>query len=55
MIIGKLQKTKEFLCEPAAAAVLFPDLNINIRDLSDNRKFWKTNKSYFTNKGLIFK
>ena len=26
--------------------------NSNIRDLSDNRKFWKTIKPYFTNKGL---
>ena len=26
--------------------------NLNIRDLSDNRKFWKTIKPYFTNKGL---
>ena len=26
--------------------------NLNIRDLSDNRKFWKTVKPYFSNKGL---
>ena len=26
--------------------------NLNIRDLSDNRKFWKTIKPYFTNKGV---
>ena len=26
--------------------------NLNIRDLSDNRKFWKTIKPYFSNKGL---
>ena len=26
--------------------------NLNIRDLSDNRKFWKTIKQYFTSKGL---
>ena len=26
--------------------------NLNIRDLSDNRKFWKTIKPYFTKKGL---
>ena len=26
--------------------------NLNIRDLSDNRKFWKRIKPYFTNKGL---
>ena len=26
--------------------------NLNIRDLSDNRKFWKTITPYFTNKGL---
>ena len=24
---------------------------LNIRDLSNNRKFWKTIKPYFTNKG----
>ena len=26
--------------------------NLNIRDLSDNRKFWKTIKPYFSNKRL---
>ena len=26
--------------------------NLNIQDLSDNRKFWKTIKPYFSNKGL---
>ena len=26
--------------------------NLNTRDLSNNRKFWKTIKPYFTNKGL---
>ena len=26
--------------------------NLNLRDLSDNRKFWKTIKPYFSNKGL---
>ena len=26
--------------------------NLNIRDLPDNRKFWKTVKLYFSNKGL---
>ena len=26
--------------------------NLNISDLSDNKKFWKTIKPYFTNKGL---
>ena len=26
--------------------------NLNIRDLSDNRKLWETIKPYFTNKGL---
>ena len=26
--------------------------DLNIRDLSDNRKFWKTIQPYFTNKGL---
>ena len=26
--------------------------NLNIQDLSDNRKFWKTVKPYFDNKGL---
>ena len=26
--------------------------NLNIRDLSDNRKFWKTVKPYFSKKGL---
>ena len=26
--------------------------NLNIRDLPDNRKYWKTNKQYFTNKRL---
>ena len=26
--------------------------NLNIRDLSDNRKFWKTIKPFFSNKGL---
>ena len=26
--------------------------NLNIRNLSDNRKFWKTIKQYFSNKGL---
>ena len=27
-------------------------VTLNIRDLSDNRKFWKTIKPYFTDKGL---
>ena len=26
--------------------------NVNVKDLSDNRKFWKTIKLYFSNKGL---
>ena len=26
--------------------------NLNVKDLSDSRKFWKTIKSYFSNKGL---
>ena len=26
--------------------------NLNVKDLSDNKKFWKTIKSYFSNKGL---
>ena len=26
--------------------------NLNIQDLSDNKKFWKTIKPYFSNKGL---
>ena len=26
--------------------------NLNVKDLSDNRKFWKTIKPYFSNKGL---
>ena len=26
--------------------------NLNVKDLSDNRKFWKTIKPYFSNKDL---
>ena len=26
--------------------------NLNVKDLSDNRKFWKTIKPYFSNKSL---
>ena len=26
--------------------------NLNLKDLSDNRNFWKTIKPYFSNKGL---
>ena len=26
--------------------------NLNVKDLSDNRKFWKTVKPYFSNKSL---
>ena len=26
--------------------------NLNVKDLSDNKKFWKTIKPYFSNKGL---
>ena len=26
--------------------------NLNVKDLSDNRKFWKTIKLYFSNKSL---
>ena len=26
--------------------------NLNIRDLNDNKKFWKRNKSFFSDKGL---
>ena len=26
--------------------------NLNVKDLSDNRKFWKTIKPYFSNRGL---
>ena len=26
--------------------------NLNVKDLSDNRKLWKTSKPYFSNKGL---
>ena len=26
--------------------------NLNVKDLPDNRKFWKTIKPYFSNKGL---
>ena len=25
--------------------------NLNVKDLSNNRKFWKTTKPYFSNKG----
>ena len=27
--------------------------NLNVKDLSDNKKFWKAIKPYFSNKGLI--
>ena len=27
---------------------------LNVKGLSDNRKFWKTIKPFFSNKGLIF-
>ena len=26
--------------------------NLNVKDLSDNRKLWKTSKPYFSNKGF---
>ena len=26
--------------------------NLNVKDLSDNKKFWKANNPYFSNKGL---
>ena len=47
-------KTKEFLFEPALLCKTKKNnfQNLNIRDLSDNRKFWETIKLYFINKGL---
>ena len=50
--IGKNIRSKEILCCLLRKTKTEYFKNLNVKDLSDNRKFWKTIKPYFSNKGL---
>ena len=48
--LGKLQQTTEFLRHATSEKEYFQ--NLNVKDLSDDNKTWKTVKRYVSNKGL---
>ena len=50
--IGKNIRSKEILCCLLRKTKTEYFKNLNVKDLSDNRKFWKIMKPYFSNKGL---
>ena len=50
--IGKNIRSKEILCCLLHKTKTEYFKNLNVKDLSDNRKFWKIMKPYFSNKGL---
>ena len=52
IIIGQIIKNKDIFGWTCCVKPKHYFLNLNIRDLSNNRIFWKTIKPYFTNKGL---
>ena len=53
MIIGQIIKKQRNFCVNLLLKTKKDYFqNLNIRDLSDNKKFWKTVKPYFTNKAL---
>ena len=45
-------RSKEILCCLLRKTKTEYFKNLNVKDLSDNRKFWKIMKPYFSNKGL---
>ena len=49
---GKYKKQRNFCVDLLRKTKTEYFKNLNVKDLSDNRKFWKTIKLYFTNKGL---
>ena len=46
------KKTAQFLCKPFKKNKKEHFENINVKDINDNKKFWKTIKPFFSNKGL---
>ena len=50
--IGKNIRSKEILCCLLRKTKTEYFKNLKVKDLSDNRKFWKIMKPYFSNKGL---
>ena len=48
----QLQKPEERLCKSSRNTKKDYFQKLNIKDLADNQKFWKTIKSFFSNKGL---
>ena len=50
--MGKLQKAKKLLLNLLRKTKIEYFQKLNVKDLSDNRKFWKTIKPVFSNKGL---
>ena len=49
---GKYKKQRNFCVDLLRKTKTEYFKNLNVKDLSDNRKFWKTIKPYFSNKGL---
>ena len=47
-----IKKTAQFLCKPFKENKKEYFENINVKDINDNKKFWKTIKPFFNNKGL---
>ena len=47
-----IKKTAQFLCKPFKKNKKEYFENINVKDINDNKKFWKTIKPFFSNKGL---
>ena len=49
---GKYKKQRNFCVDLLRKTKTEYFKNLNVKDLSDSGKFWKTIKSYFSNKGL---
>ena len=47
------KKTAQFLCESFKKNKKRYFENINVKDINDNKKFWKTIKPFFSNKGTL--
>ena len=49
---GNYKKQRNFCVDVLCKTKTEYFKNLNFKDLSDNREFWKTIKTYFTNNGL---
>ena len=49
---GKYKKQRNFCVDLLRKTKTEYFKNLNVKDLSDSRKVWKTTKLYFSNKGL---